>query len=162
MTLREGSEGPQVRDLQKALNERLRKRGRPRIPVDGKYGPETEKAKQEVVRLLGFPAQDLDRPGATARVRRLIADPSQRPKSYLATARKRRAEEPKPLGFHTGGQVTSTSGGSLVWTPSTSTHSDARLQVAAPVTHESAPPEPPVEKRPGFWRWLIDSFRRQH
>ena len=88
--LEPGDVGPEVLVLQRALNGRLRVRGRRRIVEDGIFGPQTGAALREVTYLLGFPRAVVDSGVALPRVQELIARPNRRPAAFLARARRRR------------------------------------------------------------------------
>jgi peptidoglycan hydrolase-like protein with peptidoglycan-binding domain len=88
-----GDSGSDVEEFQRHLTKRLRARSLPTITADGDYGKQTERARREVTRLLGFPASVVHRDGATPRVQKLVKDPSKRPKSYLVTAKKRKKQD---------------------------------------------------------------------
>lgn len=89
----QGDGGPDVEEFQRHLNRRLAARALQTIVADGDYGQKTERARDDVTHLLGFPLSVVHGDGATPRVQQLIKDPSKRPKAYLETAKKRKQKE---------------------------------------------------------------------
>ena len=88
-TLRRGSRGPDVRELQVHINRRLHARGVPGIEVDGVWGPSTDRAERRVEWFLGFPLDAVNNGLASPEAQLTIRDPSRRPDDYLNRARAR-------------------------------------------------------------------------
>jgi hypothetical protein len=80
--------GRDVRQLQRALNQRSRARNLPLIDVDGEYGPETAAAVRRIGFLLGALEATLDQ-GATIGLQAIILEPERRNGDQLERARKR-------------------------------------------------------------------------
>jgi hypothetical protein len=93
-----GIGGPDVAEFQKHLNERLIARHLPTIETTGTYDMATERARDDVTLLLGFPLSVVHKDGATPRIQQFVKDPKQRPPKYIETAKKRKeAEEQEGL-----------------------------------------------------------------
>jgi hypothetical protein len=89
--------GPDVRRLQKALNQRARALGYPPIDVDGEYGPMTAASVRRIGWRLGALEGTLDQ-GATLGLQAIIEDPGRRNGDQLARAKKRRAQAKSAKG----------------------------------------------------------------
>lgn len=103
-TLVLGATGPDVEDLQRALNARARDRGLPIIGVDGEYGPQTDISSQRVSRALGVREREIARAGCSEHEQRTTRYPSGRSPLELVrarqrkrAARERKATSPVPL-----------------------------------------------------------------
>jgi hypothetical protein len=81
-------QGPDVRELQIALNKRLNARNLNSIGVDGDYGLDTAAAYEQVAWMLGLEEATIRR-GATVGAQRIIEDPSTRNERQLKAAKRR-------------------------------------------------------------------------
>jgi hypothetical protein len=80
--------GPDVKALQRAVNERRRARKLSTIGVDGEWGPDTDAAVRETAWFLGIAKKRIDGP-VSADVQFLIRNPEMRNDTQLARAKKR-------------------------------------------------------------------------
>jgi len=83
--------GADVKQLQLALNKRLKARNMAGIEADGEYGPDTASAVRRVGYLLGALDDTLEH-GAPIGLQQLIVDPDSRNKAQLARAAARAKE----------------------------------------------------------------------
>jgi N-acetylmuramoyl-L-alanine amidase len=99
-TLEVGVSGEDVRELQYSMNLRLHAARRPTIAEDGRFGPETRAALQELAYVLGLPIKVVESGSATPHVAALIQRAAMRSKSDQARAlsRRRRMEACKHQG----------------------------------------------------------------
>ena len=87
-TLQLGDSGPDVKKLQQVLNARGTGRHYPTLAVDGRLGPRTMWAYQDLGWALGFLPETLNH-GVTATAQELLADPAKRSQGQLDRARER-------------------------------------------------------------------------
>jgi hypothetical protein len=89
----QGDGGPDIEEFQRHLNKRLAARDLATIEANGTYDMATERARDDVTHMLGFPLSVVHGDGATPRVQEFIKDPKKRPAKYLETAKKRKQLE---------------------------------------------------------------------
>jgi GH25 family lysozyme M1 (1,4-beta-N-acetylmuramidase) len=89
-TLREGDHGPEVTKVQRDLNARAKPRHYPPVSADGRLGPRSMWAYEDLGWALGLMPETL-REGITPGARAILADPAQRSQAKLDRARERAA-----------------------------------------------------------------------
>jgi lysozyme len=89
-TLQLGDDGPEVEEMQRALNARGQARYYPPLRVDGRLGPRTMWAYQDLGWALGLLPETLNH-GITPGAQALLTDPSKRSQAQLDRARDRSA-----------------------------------------------------------------------
>lgn len=97
-TLKLGSKGRDVRELQAAINARAKGRGLPTVVVDGEYGRATEKAAERIARALGALEATISKPGTSVGEQRIIRWPLSRSPAQYARARGRAKRAPVVSG----------------------------------------------------------------
>src|SRR5215210_5636570 len=89
-TLQVGDDGPEVKKVQRDLNARAKPRFYPRLRADGRLGPRTMWAYQDLGWALGLLPETLNH-GITPGAQKLLGDPSRRTSAQRDRARERSA-----------------------------------------------------------------------